>query len=483
MDTNGRDRSLGALSSPQRNNYFYGKLMDVPHFDMEQSYLNRKRWLLNRLGLGSGVLCGLNVTIKDKKVCVSPGVAVDAYGREIVVPHEVCLDPWTLTDECGCLKTPALSKTEAHDVYLCLAYKECQTDFMPVLVTDCNTKQECVPGTTVENYCVLVKEAKQASSSREESLELARPERPESPLLPQPFVARSGPVGLDPALCKVLRSDASEAEKRKKLCELNPGASCTVAKGETCVALGTVPLKADGTIDTDKFKRDQCSARHILVSNEHLLDMLLCLSGPRGDAIPTESNLTKVEKLNEWTHDGSLSVDVFMQGLSVSFTDNVTVTAKNGQGWFLVTVEYQGGKSPEPGLQQAVIPIPHQIIGMLKPPGTILVQRVLEEEIKVNGNTIFFKPHPEFKATFEQFSSLLIGTKPLVRVVIKCDFILDSRGRPVDGDHLKGTLPSGDTVPGGDFESWFVLTLAAEPSPEPPPRPPIINRERGGVIK
>src|SRR5690349_4837394 len=123
MACSDNDQSLGTLNSPQRNNYFYGKLMDVPHFEMEQSYGKTKRWLLNRLGLGYGVLCGLQLSIKDKKVCISPGVAIDAYGREIIVPQEVCVDPWTPTDDCGCAKTTPLSNTEAHDkILLCLEY-------------------------------------------------------------------------------------------------------------------------------------------------------------------------------------------------------------------------------------------------------------------------------------------------------------------------------------------------------------------------
>src|SRR5882762_7578831 len=160
MDCSGNDQTLGTLNSPQRNNYFYGKLLDVAHFEMEQRYLNRKRWLLNRVGVGYGVLCGLKLAVKDKQICVSPGVAIDCYGREIIVPQDVCVDPWTLTDECGCPKSTALSNTEAHDnILLCLAYKECRSDFQPVLVTDCNTKQDTLPGTIVESYCVVVRDA------------------------------------------------------------------------------------------------------------------------------------------------------------------------------------------------------------------------------------------------------------------------------------------------------------------------------------
>src|SRR5438270_9372398 len=72
-----------------RNRYFYGKLLDVFHFELEQDYLNGKRWLLNRLMSGYGVLCGLDVqpAREGRKVVVTPGIALDRGGREIIVPH------------------------------------------------------------------------------------------------------------------------------------------------------------------------------------------------------------------------------------------------------------------------------------------------------------------------------------------------------------------------------------------------------------
>ena len=42
-----------------------------------------------------------------------------------------------------------------------------------------------------------------------------------------------------------------------------------------------------------------------------------------------------------------------------------------------------------------------------------------------------------------------------IQVTLRCDFILDCHGNPVDGNHLRGRLPSGDGVMGGTFESWF----------------------------
>src|SRR5450432_2486421 len=95
----------GSLAAPRRNHYFYGKLLDVLHMDMEQRYGIHKRWLLNRLGLGQGVLCGLRATAAGAQVCISPGMAIDAWGREIIVPETFAIDPWILTSPGG--MTPA----------------------------------------------------------------------------------------------------------------------------------------------------------------------------------------------------------------------------------------------------------------------------------------------------------------------------------------------------------------------------------------
>lgn len=145
------------LDTPKRNHYYFSKLMDVLQFDMEQSYLNDKRWLLNRLSLGTGVLCGLDVKVVNNKLCVSPGVAIDTFGHEIIVPGTFCLDPWMLPDECG-KPTRELPRDRAHEVTLCLGYRECLADQAPVLVTDCRSEQLCEAGTVVESFDLWVRE-------------------------------------------------------------------------------------------------------------------------------------------------------------------------------------------------------------------------------------------------------------------------------------------------------------------------------------
>lgn len=50
----------------------------------------------------------------------------------------------------------------------------------------------------------------------------------------------------------------------------------------------------------------------------------------------------------------------------------------------------------------------------------------------------------------------------VIHVTLRCDFIVDGYGNPVDGDHLRGRLPTGNGLPGGTFESWFTVVSDAD---------------------
>jgi hypothetical protein len=45
----------------------------------------------------------------------------------------------------------------------------------------------------------------------------------------------------------------------------------------------------------------------------------------------------------------------------------------------------------------------------------------------------------------------------IVYITLKCDFVVDCRGMPVDGSHLGGALPTRSGRMGGVFESWFYV--------------------------
>ena len=74
------------------------------------------------------------------------------------------------------------------------------------------------------------------------------------------------------------------------------------------------------------------------------------------------------------------------------------------------------------------------------------------------GNTVArFVPHKNFFVAFDPVMQKLAraGIAALVRVVVKCDYVVDGKKRAVDGNFLHASLPSGDGVAGGTFESWF----------------------------
>jgi hypothetical protein len=163
------------LKTPVRNRYFHGKLLDVYHFQLESDYMNAKRHLLNRLVSGYGVVCGLDVKCEPdgRHVVVEPGVAIDKWGREIVVPERtrpIPIPEHLLVPESGenqgyqKPQKPGYPKGEERPeddeggfrVMLC--YYECDSDPTPVMAGDCGTVDECAAGSIRERYRITFKE-------------------------------------------------------------------------------------------------------------------------------------------------------------------------------------------------------------------------------------------------------------------------------------------------------------------------------------
>jgi hypothetical protein len=148
----------GEIETPTRNNYFYGKLLDVYHFELETRYFNEKRWLLNRLVSGFGVVCGLDVVPgPGDTIVVTSGVALDKWGREIVVSHATRPIPYPAETspappESDEQKQGGERRYRHFQVLLC--YHECEDDPVPVHVGDCHAQETCIPGTIRERYRV-----------------------------------------------------------------------------------------------------------------------------------------------------------------------------------------------------------------------------------------------------------------------------------------------------------------------------------------
>ncbi len=510
-----QDKTTGKLEAPRRNNYFYGKLLDEKSLTMEQRYFNRKRWMMNRLGLGSGVLCGLNVTVQDKNICISSGVAIDGLGREMVVPSAILIDPRQLTDDAG---RPTTEKLKGDgQVFLTLCYCECPADYVPVLVTDCDSTNQTKPSTITEGYCLIVKECTEDLP----------------PALP--------PV-TDPAICAAL-SEVDAKTKRKKICEVLSKRPCP-ALGE-CIVLAKIILKED------KVEVELCGARPLVYSNPELFEMLMCLStgdgtstpGPMGPAglgidkataklildckadpsatiddttepgkrilvlgVPRgcdgadgppgpglEPNLTRIVALS-WGHEDvygtnkSPLVPVQLRTSStgkpipignclvIGFSDDVTPPfppfgPNNNQFPNLNSLPALEVMVPDAVPNNALLYSWASILGFVVPVTSFTTNangRIAGAEIVMTGTTlpsnglgIAFLPLDQGK---------IMPSHRLVLVRLRGDFFLDSAGKAIDAEFVRGELPTGDRpagskvgIQGGMFESWFTYTADTVP--------------------
>lgn len=320
MHTYGNTEALiRALTEPRRNHFFYGKRMDVQHFEMEQQYGKLKQWLLNRLTLGKGVLCGLRVSLDGQRVCVDPGVAIDGWGREIIVPVRTCIDP--LAVDTGCCghhpqastitpsrpagnpdthnhlggttnpahhepstSVPASSEHPKNGVFtLWVCYHECLADYQPVLVSDCQTRDHCAAGTVVESFCLKTTPGlPPLQGDPDWCAELWK----KKPTLTEDADHSDDTVGmmahmnvgplhntnaLDPGQVDAGTVQKARLSRRYALCTIFDD-TCEPPEGDPCVPLAIVVIR-DGTLSLEN-----CLARPRIYSNARLLDLILCLS-------------------------------------------------------------------------------------------------------------------------------------------------------------------------------------------------------------
>jgi hypothetical protein len=154
-----------SLDGFRRNKYFYGKMMTVSDFEAEQAYMNRKRYLLNRLTIGSGILCGfedVKVTLDatDSMVQIefgeAGGVAIDPCGHEIVMPanKKVPVFKDGSTEDLQQLRATEI----AANPYLYLVYKESATDPVVAASDPSSCRERCCNTRIVEGFDVIATE-------------------------------------------------------------------------------------------------------------------------------------------------------------------------------------------------------------------------------------------------------------------------------------------------------------------------------------
>jgi hypothetical protein len=236
-----------ALAAPERNQYFYGKLLDVPHLRLEQEYLNSKRWLMNLLLYGRGVVSGLAVVLSAQanRLVIQPGVAIDGWGREVIVPAmSIPFDPRATTDDDG---KPTGTQNGAGSVTISICYQECGIDPAPVLIANCDPAGNCASSSTREQYAVIVKAGTLAPSPLACNFSNIFKPPPNSSQLPDlhaALAARVGQAYADPT-------------------------------GLGCIPLAQIDLPATGDTTDDMIVN---AVRPTVVNNNLLLELIFCLA-------------------------------------------------------------------------------------------------------------------------------------------------------------------------------------------------------------
>jgi hypothetical protein len=144
------------LNQFRRNYFFYGKLMAVRDFELEQGYMNEKRHLLTRLANGTGIVCGLDdaeVYTDEEKVKIkfkTGGFALDPGGREIVVPAGSDREVYIKEGQTRVNLTLTDLETSLYYVYL---------EYNPVFAEPVNSganpsscEETCSPNRVIEDF-------------------------------------------------------------------------------------------------------------------------------------------------------------------------------------------------------------------------------------------------------------------------------------------------------------------------------------------
>jgi hypothetical protein len=88
-----------SASERSRVNYFPGRVLTAFDLAAEQAQERQRQWLHNRALHGDGIAVGLDVSVDGNTVQVSPGVALDLLGREIVLTEPRSVDASSVVRE------------------------------------------------------------------------------------------------------------------------------------------------------------------------------------------------------------------------------------------------------------------------------------------------------------------------------------------------------------------------------------------------
>lgn len=423
----------------ERNNYFYGKQFTVRDLLQEQRYFNKKRWLLNRMVLGWGVVCGLGVSWKkDKaKLEVKTGMALDCCGHEIIVCEPQYLELEQYEEACRC----AEEKREYEGKFvLCLEYEKCETEPIELPPVGCNKEERTEYNRIREGFKLRLKKWEEACPK-------------------QPF----GHI----ACLDRFKHDTGKPEGEKRpschtetlhehLCK-ELGKGCPECESCDCVILATIYVKAGKAEQSQQANHQQqhqhevehksvevrvdtCTDRRLVYSNSTLYDLIYCHHG----------DLPHIVDFNWRAHTypkREVSWEKFVQmvrdGLTVYFDQKMTDHSLNGHTFFISFLHKEEGTGVYIVKRIPVMRIQPGSVGDCYTATFIADKDWIQDELTAKN------------------SQLANGAD--IEITLRGSRIWNRKGKALDGEFLGDKLPTGNGTQGGDFVDWFrVLPRGAQ---------------------
>jgi hypothetical protein len=423
-----------ADTAGERNRYYTGKHMTARDFSDEQAhFLNRHR-LHNRLMHGWGVVCGLRVERHPRErecpahVVVSAGIAIDCCGREVVLREREPVRLWSAEDE----REPDQSKWPDRRVYLLyIRYHLEPRGCIPVLYPeDCSTKRMEVD--RVRDGAAL--EAIEWNEANRKRYAGCWPQQG---------------ANLEPC-----SKGCGAADDAAESC-LEPSCPCALGVPLALITLGRKAGGDQGGQDTKDggyyIPEDgiEIGGRKRLPPPKEYLTHIVRTNWEHGAVIP----LSRLARFSSADMDGKLKI-YFDRPLAAE-PPAAPAGADQAPVFSSEQKREQRRQRRTRGFSGTGVNRSTFIVEAHDPKGDRIDQITLYDD----ENPPYWDP-AECAAVFTINDNWLQGDEDtiadsLIHVTLKCDFVLDCNNLAVDGDFLGGSLPTGDGVEGGTFESWF----------------------------
>jgi hypothetical protein len=393
----------------ERNRWFAGKFMAPRDFAADPDYLLSRHRLHNRMLHGWGIVCGLDVEHDPRPECarrwvvVTPGLGLDCHGRELVLEHELRFEL-------------PLDEEHTEPFLLGLRYTETAIEQVPVLDpehgcagsrAEANRVREGVELTVIP----VTRDCWPTHHPKHHDEQSPGASTVESAAAPEPTAAEHSSRPTEPG------PDHGEHEHEHHGHHGHDG-----CLRPHCPCGGVVPL-----------------ARVVPVHDGFRLD----LDGRRLLS-PPPPLLTHITEIN-WPHGGTVTLhhlrEVMGGELVVHFDRELGAADRHDAGW-------RGGRHD--GRAEAAGVNQHTFAVQYAQAQEDLELLPYRHEPRGEGHRAVFEIDRRYLTPGQRAIA-----EATVYVTLHCDFIVDNRGVPVDGNHLRGRLPSGDGHQGGTFSSWF----------------------------